>query len=98
VGLDPEAVELQVDLDALAVALQVGEQLVVLGDLDAVGIEQDAADLPLQHGVEQRPELRVDGRLAARQHQHVQAPVLTRQPRVEARQHLAHRHRGAQLR
>ena len=36
VGLQAEAVELQVDLDALAVRLQEGEQAVVLGDLDAV--------------------------------------------------------------
>jgi hypothetical protein len=87
-----EPVELQVDLDPLAVPAQQREQRVVAGQLDPVGVEQDPHDGASHERVEQLGQLRVQGRLAAGEHEHVEPAALPPEPGVDIRQHLCERH------
>ena len=99
VPLEVEAVVLQVDLDAVAVPSE-GLQHAGLapGDRQAVGVDQHPHDVAFQQPVEQLAEPRVQRRLAAGQHDHVQPPVLARQPLVDVGQHLLHRHEAVDVR
>src|ERR1700716_3702301 len=70
-GLLGEAVELQVDVGPLGEGGQVGHELAVVGQPDAVGVEVDiphALGGGEGHEVE---DLRVDGRFAAGKHDHL---------------------------
>ena len=84
-------VVLQVDLDPLAVLGEQVQQRVVAGDAHPVGVDQDADDVARGHLAQQLRQLRVERRLAAGEHQHVDAAVLPGQPGVEARQHVGQR-------
>ena len=68
-GVGAQAVVLQVDLDPLAVPGEQGEQRVVAGDPDAVGVHQDPDDGPRGELVEQLGEVGVERRLAAAEHE-----------------------------
>lgn len=84
-------VVLQIDLDPLAVLREQCHQVVVLGDRESVGVEQDAYDRPRDQRVEQLGELRIERRLTARQHHDVEATVLPREPGVDVGEHLLQR-------
>ena len=83
VRLAPEAVELQVHLDALPVLFEKRHQRRVLRDPDAVRVDEHADDVAGERALDDGLELRVDRRLAAAEHEHVQPTVLARQPLVE---------------
>src|SRR5205085_5728602 len=83
--LEPEAIKLQVDLDPVAPLREELEQRVVARDLDAVRVEQDADDVAVDGRGEDLAKLGVNGRLAAADHQDVDAPVLALEAPVEVR-------------
>ena len=70
------AVVLQVHLDAFAVFGQQVEQCVIRCDPDPVGVDQDPGDRSSDQLGQQLAEARVQGRLAAAEHEHVEAAVL----------------------
>jgi hypothetical protein len=70
------AVVLQVDLDALAQPRKEIEECIFICQAHAVGIEQDSRDWKLAEPLDQFANLRMHGRLAAREHHDVEAPVL----------------------
>src|SRR5205809_1726566 len=71
-----EAVELQIDLDAVVVTGEEVKQLVAARDLDAVRVDEDADDVPLEHALQQLEQPGVHRGLAPADHQHVQPAVL----------------------
>src|SRR5438034_7124405 len=85
-----EAVELEVDLDPVAVPFQELQQLVRAGDLDAVRVDENPDDVPLHHPLEQREQLRMHCRLTARDHQDVEPPALPLEPPVDVLEHSLH--------
>ena len=97
-GLGRLAVVLQVDLDPLAVPGQQREDLVVLGDQETVGVHQHPHDRALGDLVEQLGQPRVEGRLSAAEHQHVDPAVLAGEAGVDRGEHLLQRRDGGQRR
>ena len=95
-GLCREPVVLQVHLDAFAVAAQQVEKLVVLRERQSVGVDHHPHDRTLYDRLEQGRQLRVQGRLAAAEHQHVQATVLALEPGVDGREDLREGHDARQ--
>src|SRR5260370_23374292 len=89
-GLRLEAVELEVDLDPVAVPFQELQQLVRAGDLDAVRVDENPDDVPLHHPLEQREQLGMHRRLTARDHQDVEPPALPLEPPVDVLEHALH--------
>ena len=85
-GVQAESVELEVDLDTIAHAFQLGQELVVAGDPDPVGVQDDTSDLALHSRLEDLGDLRVDRRLPAREHQRVDAAALALDRGVERSQ------------
>ena len=83
VRLELEAVELEVDLDAVAKPMQGVEEPVVLRDADAIRVEQHARHAPLDGGLDDLDDLRVHRRLAAGEHQHVDLAALALDRGVE---------------
>ena len=92
------AVVLEVDLDPLAVSPQQGKEIVVLGDGEAVGVDQHPHDRPRGDRVEELGEPRVERRLAAAEHEHVDPAVLAGEPGVDRRQHLLQRRHRCECR
>ena len=85
------AVVLQVHLHPLAVLLERRDERVVLCDAQAVRVQQDAHHGARNEVLQQLLEPRVQGRLAAGEHEHVDAVVLPRQPRVDRGENLGKR-------
>ena len=67
----PQRIELQIDLEARLEGRQPLHEIRLLGDADAVGVEHDVADGPPLGRRDDLDDLRVDGRLAARELQEV---------------------------
>ena len=91
-GVAPERIELEIDFEP---ALALGEALDEIGflrDPDAVGVDHGVADRPPPHRIENGEEIRMQGRLAARQlhqvrlafarHQHVEHTLNSREGQV----------------
>ena len=93
-----QPVVLQVHLDAFAVLRQQVEQGVVGCDTNTVAVDQDSRDRPCGEFVEQLGQLRMQRRLAAAEHQHVDAAVLTREPLIHVGQHVTDRDDVVQIR
>ncbi len=91
VRVELEAVELEVDLDAATQPSQGRHEPVVLGDPDAVRVEDDPRDVALRGRLDDLEDLGVDRRLAARQHQDVDPAALALDRRVERRRRCGSR-------
>ena len=78
-----EPIELEVDLDPSAESCKAGQEPVVARDPDAIRVEDDPRDLALGRRIDDLEDLRVDGRLAAAEHQDVHPPALAHDRRVE---------------
>ncbi len=89
-------VVLQVDLHPVPVRLDEVQQLVVGGEQQAIGVQHDPDDRPACQFVQQFRQLRVERRLSAGQHEHVQAVRLAGEPRVHVGQDLGQRRHTGQ--
>ena len=98
VRLEAKSVELKVGLDARVVLLEKGEEPVVAGDLNPVGIDDDSLNVALEELLDERHQLGMDRRLAAAEHEDVEPPVLAREARVDVGEHLLHRHESMHAR
>ena len=82
VNLVVEAVELQVNFHPVPVIFYKREKLFVIEERKAVGVDENAADVGFQSGVEKLIELGMDEAFPAGQLQHVQVSFLDGQERV----------------
>ena len=82
-GLAQEPVELEVDLDPVPESSKRGQEAVVARDPDPVRVEDHPGDLSLGRRLDDLEDLRVHGRLAAREHEDVDPPSLAGDRRVE---------------
>src|SRR5204863_82164 len=82
--------------DAFAVATEDVEELVVLGDGQAVAVDEHPHDGALRHLVEQVGQLRVERRLPTTEHEDVDAPVLPGEAGIDRGEHLLERHHRGQ--
>src|SRR5687768_16921764 len=76
VRLQVEPIELEVDLDAVAKVVQRGQEPVAAGDADAVRVEQHSGHVALDGCLDDLDDLRMNGRLAAGQHENIDLAAL----------------------
>ena len=108
-GVAPERIELEIDFEPALALGELRDEIGLLRDADAVGVDHGVADRPPPHRIEDGEELGMQGRLAARQlhqvrlafarHQRVEHPLDRRERQVRGllRRGIGEAHRAGEI-